>query len=355
METSSQSTALTKRSIESSLMAPPPPPKRIKRPSKVLDEEVYTSALSHIIARDFFPGLLETSTQQEYLEALDAGDQEWIQEAGSRVRQVMTPVAGGRRRGIAMTPRRSGRLAGDETLARGKAQLQQVCVARQRSKYTSEDNASFNTVLDEQNAKRAAKYAWLHNDNKLPSKRQIAQAIVHERRAIEAGDSATLILAPRPSQDQDERPASIAARPYNARNNFMFGPPSLDEAAPGCVTIAQSAQDASNAPPQSVSFSSTRLPLSGLSEQEPPDRPPSPSISAIDAAIRGAPRRTLDSTSTIAGSETPRVNATPLLTKSRPRLSSAWPIPRHRTTTSFTNSFARTRARSPTATAHNSK
>ncbi|TKA75403.1 hypothetical protein B0A55_05790 [Friedmanniomyces simplex] len=44
-------TALTKRSADTLLMPPPPLPKRQKRPPKVLDEDVYSDALSHIIFR----------------------------------------------------------------------------------------------------------------------------------------------------------------------------------------------------------------------------------------------------------------------------------------------------------------
>ena len=74
----SSSQALTKRNADTSLMPPPPPPKRIKRPSQVVDEDVYTDALSHIIARDFFPGLVESQAQQDYLEALDSNNNDWI-------------------------------------------------------------------------------------------------------------------------------------------------------------------------------------------------------------------------------------------------------------------------------------
>ncbi|OAT13316.1 hypothetical protein BDBG_17784 [Blastomyces gilchristii SLH14081] len=81
----SPTSTLTKRpsSASDALTMPPPPlPKRIKRPATVLDEDEYTDALSHIIARDFFPGLLETQTQREYLDALESRDREWIRRAG---------------------------------------------------------------------------------------------------------------------------------------------------------------------------------------------------------------------------------------------------------------------------------
>src|ERR1700738_3397070 len=89
-----KSTAVVRRSVDNDLM--PPPPKRIKRPKNVIDEETYTDAISEIIARDFFPGLLETETQQEYLDALESRDGAWISSAGRRLQQIMTP---GRRKG----------------------------------------------------------------------------------------------------------------------------------------------------------------------------------------------------------------------------------------------------------------
>jgi hypothetical protein len=94
----SPSQALAKRSTDNALMPPPPPPKRQKRPAKVLDEDVYTDALSHIIARDFFPGLVESEAQQQYLTALDSKNNDWIREAGRNLTQVMTPGPDGRRR-----------------------------------------------------------------------------------------------------------------------------------------------------------------------------------------------------------------------------------------------------------------
>jgi protein DGCR14 len=90
----SSSQELVKRP-DGQLMPPPPPPKRIKRPATVLDEDIYTSTLSHIIARDFFPGLLETQSKQEYLDALESKDKEWIASSKKKLADVMrTPTPG---------------------------------------------------------------------------------------------------------------------------------------------------------------------------------------------------------------------------------------------------------------------
>src|SRR5271155_716065 len=123
MATPLPSTALTKRSIDTALM-PPPPTKRIKRPPKVLDEDDYTDALSKIIARDFFPGLHEVQSQQEYLNALESNNETWIAEAGQKLRDAMTPLPGGRQRRTArnsrfstpaMTPVHSSAAIADKT------------------------------------------------------------------------------------------------------------------------------------------------------------------------------------------------------------------------------------------------
>ena len=71
------------------------PPKRIKRPSTVLDEDNYTDALGHIIARDFFPGLLESRAEQTYLDAVESGDLEWIAEAKRHLYETREGIAGG--------------------------------------------------------------------------------------------------------------------------------------------------------------------------------------------------------------------------------------------------------------------
>ena len=86
------------------------------------------------------------------------------------------------------------------------------------------------------------------------------------------------------------------------RNSFMFGPESVEDTM---TTFAQTAQERSNAPPRSVSYVSTRLPPTHASQEHA--IPPSPSISAVDAAISGRPRPT-ESESGYTGAETPRVN-----------------------------------------------
>ncbi|KAL1959031.1 hypothetical protein VTO42DRAFT_3272 [Malbranchea cinnamomea] len=346
---SPSSQSLVKRQSDTELMPPPPPPKRIKRPPKVLDEDDYTDALSHIIARDFFPGLLETQAQQEYLDALASKDQEWIANARRKLEEVMTPVPRGRR-GVSMTPRMTPRgtgsssgsgaastprdWAGDTplsvasaassssttTTARSKSvvpDINKLSLSAFQAKYTSEDNESFNKLLDNQNAKRREKYAWLWSGNKIPTPRQIAHR-KREAKRLEAQkqiakiddgnggkDSSKQLII---SGSEDARPAKPDAWKSKPDNSLMFTPSSIEDTH---ETIQQRAEAASRAGPKQVLYHNTRLqPAQSSDAQSSPETsapPPSPSISAIRDAIAGRPRLT-DTDKGFAGGETPRVN-----------------------------------------------
>ncbi|PIA98928.1 Protein DGCR14 [Cercospora beticola] len=335
---SSNSQALTKRSADMSLMPPPPPPKRQKRPSQVLDEDVYSDALSHIIARDFFPGLLETEAQQDYLQALESNNKDWIRESGRKLTQVMTPLPEGRRRvgaGTNFTPRRSTALGETPRTYVGGTPGQtpvdgnhfapeeekpevdlNMSLGAFQAKYTSEDNESFNALLDKQNEKRASKYGFFHQGNKIPTARQIAyrdkqqQLLENEQSSTalittnSAGEERIALAASRPSQDLDARPASVDTftNRQGPRNSFMFGPDGVEDQV---VTRAQDAELRSNAPPKAINYGGTRI--SDVRAEAENNVPPSPSMSAIDAAIAGRPRATGSETG-YTGADTPRVN-----------------------------------------------
>ncbi|KAL1984756.1 hypothetical protein VTN96DRAFT_8697 [Rasamsonia emersonii] len=319
---SSPSQAVVKREADSALMPPPPPPKRIKRPSTVLDEDTYTDALSHIIARDFFPGLLETQTKQEFLDALDSKDKAWIASAGKKLAEVMTPGRERGRRGVSMTPRATGNVSdtpttgwgGDTPMSVASAQttstkdkgldVSNLSLSAFQAKYTSEDNESFNKLLDKQNAKRREKYAWMWQGNKILSARQIAHRQREAKRiAAQGGNPEGSDKDKQLTSDLDARPAKPDAWKSRPENSLMFTPSSIEDSY---ETLQQKAEAASRAGPKQVVYSNTRLQPSAESEQGAAV-PPSPSISAIKDAIAGRPRPT-DSEPGFTGGETPRVN-----------------------------------------------
>ncbi|EAW12491.1 splicing factor ESS-2 family protein [Aspergillus clavatus NRRL 1] len=328
---STPSQALTKRSSEQSLMPPPPPPKRIKRPTTVLDEDVYTHALSEIIARDYFPGLLEEQVKQEYLDALDSKDKDWITTSKRKLTELMrTP---GRARSTAalggFTPRYTGAERPGDTPAGWQGDTPQSVVSTAtaataatatnrkdipdvtnlgllafQAKYTSEDNESFNKLLDQQNAKRREKYTWLWSGNKIPTARQIAYQRREAKRIAAQGPSTERQLAIK--TDLDARPANPDTWTTRLDNSLMFMPSGVEDTH---ETIQQKAEAASRAGPKRVVYENTRLPEPGSQQQQQQqgDVPPSPSISAIKDAIAGRPRFS-ESEAEYNGGETPRVN-----------------------------------------------
>ncbi|XXH00241.1 hypothetical protein Hte_006583 [Hypoxylon texense] len=326
----STSTALVRKRNDMELMPPPPPPKRIKRPKKILDEDSYTDALSQIIARDFFPGLLESETQQEYLDALDSKDTAWISSAGRRLQQVMTPGRRKSRRGTSLAPgaQTPRGFVGDtpvsvvsESVASVVKEEDEVdtnmSLGTFQSKYTSEDNESFYKLLDKQNSKKAEKYAWLWTGNKLPSKMQLKQKqieanVAEKRSLIDDGFEKDRLAI----KDRDERPAQPDTWKALPNNSLMFVPESVEDSM---ETILQRAEAESRAAPKGVNYENTRLPGPKISDDE--SVPPSPSLSAVRDAIAGK-RSTSALDSTTAGSETPRVNGYAFVDDEEPEVES---------------------------------
>ncbi len=344
------SSVLTKRPSASSsaLMPPPPPPKRIRRPTTVLDEDDYTEALSQIIARDYFPGLLESKTQQEYLTALDSNNPAWIAEAGNRLREVMTPGPQTRSRQAraarnsrfntplpSATPRTqrtpgttprgftgegtpASSVAGTEdTLSTNKKEIDTstLSLSAFQSKYTSEDNESFNALLDKQNTKRREKNAYLWvPDQRIPSARQIAhrdrEARLLKQKADDEADGKALVpitIEPGGATFRPARPDGWKIK--RPDNTFMFAASSVDE--DDLETVMESRERASRAGPKSVVYANTRLPPPALKDEEAVVVPPSPSLSAVRDAIAGRPRLSVsevEAGSGGGGDETPRVN-----------------------------------------------
>jgi protein DGCR14 len=317
-----KSTALTKRSAATALMPPPPAPKRINRPSIVLDEDTYVSAVSHIIRRDFFPGLAEADAQRDYLNAVESKDRSWIREAGKKLTHAMTPLPNGKRTRAERTRFDRAGGAGEKTPSvwgadtpvtvattedgmdeEGLGKLDNVDLnmglGAFQAKYISEDQESFSQIIDKQNKAKFEKNAWIREGNMYASKQRIAQQKVIKARAA-ANESKELVLNNRPSQNLDDRPAAPTGHKHTALNTLMFAPESVESWVP---TRAQQAEEASLAPPKQVIYNNTRLPAP---EADPP-RPPSPTLSAVRDAVAGRPRLN-PSEGGYTGSETPRVN-----------------------------------------------
>ena len=277
---SAEPRALVRKRTDTDLIHLPPPAKKIKRPRQVLDEDTYTDTLSYIIAREFFPGLLESETRQEYLDAVESKDNAWIASASKRLHRLMTP----------------GRHSKDQTPSplSSKPKINvNMSLNTFQSTYTSEDNESFYKLIDKQNQKKADKYSWLWRGNRLPSKRELKQKEVEAKR----GKDCLVII----NKGGDARPAMPDTWNSKPNNQLMFLPDGEEER--GSVAAGQAS---GGAPPQVVP-TNTRLRQDNTTVDS--SRPPSPTLSAIRDAIKSNPRSDYaDSSAGVGGSVTPRVN-----------------------------------------------
>ena len=164
------------------------PPRSLDR-QVILEEDEYTEALSHIIARDFFPSLVHLDATNNYLDALKSQDPARIQATVRRIEEINTPVT--RRRGgttVGATPTPYGGRGtydtplgtpygsnqhrggdgeeGGEPLSKRRKFDTGMSLDNFQAKYTSEDNASFLEILSDENAKRKETYGWAYNAQK---------------------------------------------------------------------------------------------------------------------------------------------------------------------------------------------
>lgn len=144
-------------------------PTRSLNQQVILDEDEYTEALSHIIARDFFPSLAHLDATNSYLRALDTRDPELIGATVRRLEQLNTPRTERPTHSI-RTPSETPYAAGpsdtpiyrrdDEPPSKRPRYNTSMSLDNFQARYTSEDNSSFSQILEDENRKRREKWAW---------------------------------------------------------------------------------------------------------------------------------------------------------------------------------------------------
>ncbi|XP_042638841.1 splicing factor ESS-2 homolog [Orycteropus afer afer] len=194
---------------------------------QVLDEEEYIEGLQTVIQRDFFPDVEKLQAQKEYLEAEENGDLErmrqiaikfgsalgkmsreppppYVTPATFETPEVHTgPGVGGNK------PQPRGRGpedAGEEEEEKEKEPLPSLDVFL--SRHTSEDNASFQEIMEVAKEKSRARHAWLYQAEEEFEKRQEDSLALPsaEHQAIESGK------------------AGVETWKYTAKNSLMYYP-----------------------------------------------------------------------------------------------------------------------------------
>jgi protein DGCR14 len=179
-----------------SIMATLPRTPRSLNAQRVLDEDEYTEALSHIIARDFYPSLVA------HLDTSPLRSQNTTTMAGTAA-AADTPFG----HGPSDTPRGENEtddVSEDGPPSRKRARFDlELSLDSFQARYTSEDNSSFTQILDEENRKRKERWAWAWEAQKRVEA-QRAKALETRERMMIMGAPAPgvrekiLIEAPRP-------------------------------------------------------------------------------------------------------------------------------------------------------------
>jgi len=150
-------------------MSTPGPSTRSLNYQQVLEEDEYTAALSSIIARDFFPSLVHLDATNEYLDAVSSRDPHLISASVRRLQEVndtpatyrgrpwQTPSATPYGAGPSETPLRTPR---GEPVAKRPRFDTNMSLDDFQARYTSEDNASFTQIMDDENRKRKERWGW---------------------------------------------------------------------------------------------------------------------------------------------------------------------------------------------------
>ncbi|KAF5377447.1 hypothetical protein D9615_005302 [Tricholomella constricta] len=174
-----------------------PRPERSLNRQLVLEEDEYTEALSHIIARDFFPSLVHLDATNNYLDALHSRDPDLINASVRHLQQInSTPIPSSSRRapyqsptqtpysfGPSDTPLRTPR--GEPPIKRQRLNADLGLDAFQ-AQYTSEDNSSFTQILDDENRQRKEKWTWAWDAQKRVEGQRDKMIEARERMLIEA-------------------------------------------------------------------------------------------------------------------------------------------------------------------------
>jgi protein DGCR14 len=209
-----------------------------------------------------------------------------------------------------------------------------------QARYTSEDNASFTQILDDENVRRREKYGWAWDAQKRVEAQRMKALEVRERALIEmpesvgvrekmrievpvlaglitaqgegtgagtqqsaaggdGGESSVgkeVVLRERDTEDEvvdvmapkkDTRPAGVDGWAFRARNSLMFSP-GVD-VSPYDPSSAKSTP--AKGPPKAIKYGNTRLADQdeSLSSSRAMSEPPSPTQSRVDNAIAGTP------------------------------------------------------------------
>ncbi|GIY48106.1 splicing factor ESS-2 homolog [Caerostris darwini] len=154
-----------------------------KKTKKILTEEEYTEKMEKIITRDFFPDLPKLKAQNAYLDAMAKGDIARIQEIQMAYRLTdSTRSKMQSERSTVFTPATfetpdikqmdsPSRTEETEVSQSAPTEKLEKSLDQFLNNTTSEDNASFQVVMERSEHAHKQKYPWLYKDEETESKK----------------------------------------------------------------------------------------------------------------------------------------------------------------------------------------
>uniref|UniRef100_T1J2N2 Uncharacterized protein n=1 Tax=Strigamia maritima TaxID=126957 RepID=T1J2N2_STRMM len=201
--------------------ATPAPRKKLK----ILDEDSYTQDLENIIERSFFPDLPKLRAQTEYIKALEENDVNKLREIRSKY-----GTRTGSRPGTSIlnspstfeTPETHGtpgdsideyNLSEKSDSSENREKTKNVSLDTYLARHTSEDNASFSTIMEDAKKEHREKYTWLYEreENFNRNKNEILALPSIERQALEYN-----------------RPCELDMWDYKNQNSLMYVPGGME-------------------------------------------------------------------------------------------------------------------------------
>ncbi|KAM8918564.1 splicing factor ESS-2 homolog isoform 2-T2 [Lycaon pictus] len=195
---------------------------------RVLDEEEYIEGLQTVIQRDFFPDVEKLQAQKEYLEAEENGDLERMRQIAIKFGSALgkmsreppppyvtpatfeTPDVHTGTGVVGNKPRGRGRGLEDGDGEAGEEEEKEPLPSLDvfLSRYTSEDNASFQEIMEVAKEKSRARHTWLYQAEEEFEKRQKDNLALPsaEHQAIESSQ------------------AGVETWKYKAKNSLMYYP-----------------------------------------------------------------------------------------------------------------------------------